>query len=351
MNQSADGLPPIFASPTRYAEYFEAGLRRMLESPSLGAFILVLANASFEASLYRRFLPALERAFSAWCAWADGGDALMAEAPADDRAVFERLRRVGLDALGVTQWRTVEPWQLQFNAIRSMRPQRMSDAVVTAMRRPFDRGGFHFDKPFLRPEILWEGEYRGSPLRLLYNKFPFASGHGLLVPQPADGLPQYLDRTRFLLIWELVAVAGTNLPGIGFGYNALGAYASVNHLHFQLFAGDGSAYPIEAYAWRHNGGAADFPLAVARFDDAIEAWRLIERLQHEGRAFNLLGRPGVVYVVERARQGSYRHSPWTGGFAWSEVAGSITLFDKNKFGSIDSATVRAEYDRLRAVDR
>jgi len=346
MTPDTDRLPPVFASPAAYRGAFETGLRRMLDEPSLGAFILVLANASFDASLHGRFGPALRQAFEDWCSQADRGKPAVVNAPADDRAVFEHLRRIGLDALGGTQWRRVGPWQVQFNAVRALRPPRMSDAVVSMLRRSFNRGGFHFNKPFLRPEILWEGDFRGSPLRLLYNKFPFASGHGLLVPQPAAELPQYLDRARFLLLWDFAAATGENLPGVGLGYNAFGAYASVNHLHFQLFVGPGSAYPIEADEWRHNGGTANYPLQVTRFDDALDAWGHIERLQQGNRAFNLLCRPGRLYVVERARQGHYRHSPWTGGFAWSEVAGCITLFEEEMFRGIESATLLAELAKL-----
>jgi diadenosine tetraphosphate (Ap4A) HIT family hydrolase len=351
MTRHTDRLPPILASPAAYHEAFEAGLRRMLAEPSLGAFILVLANASFDAALHRRFGPALQEAFDHWCGEFDRGADAIAHAPADDTAVFDRIRRVGLASLGATRWRHVGPWQLQFNAVRALRPPRMSDAVVRAVRRPFERSGFHFNKPFLRPESLWEGEYRGSPWRLLYNKFPFAPGHGLLVPAPDAELPQFLDQTRFFLLWDLAAAAGAAVPGLGLGYNALGAYASVNHLHFQLFVGPERPYPVEAPHWRHNGGTDDYPLQVACFDDRSGAWRRVDRLQQDNRAFNLLCRPGRVDVIERARQGSYRHSPWTSGFAWSEVAGSITLFDRQSFDRLDTADVLAEFERLNATDR
>jgi diadenosine tetraphosphate (Ap4A) HIT family hydrolase len=351
MTRHTDRLPPILASSTAYQEVFEAGLRRMLDQPSLGAFILVLANASFDAALHRRFGPALQEAFDHWCGEVDRGADAIAHAPADDTAVFDRIRQVGLDALGATRWRRVGSWQLQFNAVRALRPPRMSDAVVTRIRRPFVRDAFHFNKPFLRPEILWEGGFQGSPLRFLYNKFPFAPGHALLVPQPAAELPQYLDRQRFLMLWDLVAAAGEAVPGIGFGYNAFGAYASVNHLHLQLFVSPGGGYPVEAPEWRHNGGTDRYPLRVGCFDEGSGAWNRIDRLQQDDRAFNLLGRPGRVHVIERARQGSYRHSPWTSGFAWSEVAGGITLFDRQTFDEIDTAALLAEFERLNATDR
>jgi diadenosine tetraphosphate (Ap4A) HIT family hydrolase len=346
----ADGgvKPGLFASTEAYVDGFEVALRRVLGEPSLGAFILVLANASFDAARYRRFRVDLDRAMDRWSDAFDRGLQEAQDAPADDVEVFRQLRDIGLDALDVTQWRDLGPWRLQFNALRALRPPRMSDAVVDHLLRPFDPRAFHFNKPFLRPEILWEGRW-GRPMRLLFNKFPFAPGHGLLVPEPEQALPQYLDPDRLQLLWDLTLDAGAHLPGIGFGYNALGAYASVNHLHFQLFVDSAdAAYPVELPQWCHNGGAVDYPLPVTCFDDPDAAWRRIDALQQADHAFNLLVRPGRLFAIERARQGSYRHSAWTGGFAWSEVAGSITLFERERFESLDEAEVMTEFGRLRA---
>jgi hypothetical protein len=211
------------------------------------------------------------------------------------------------------------------------------------LRRPFDPAGFHFDKPFLRPEIFWEGAWSGRAMRLLLNKFPFAKGHALLVPDPAAGLAQWLDAQWHHLVWDLARHAGQTLPGIGYGYNAIGAFASVNHLHFQQFVDPERPYPIELARWRHNGGSDDYPLPVCRFDDASSAWQALDRLQRNGRCFNLLYRPGRLYLIERETQGGYRQSHWSAGFAWSEVTGMITILDQRVFVGLDEAQLLAEF--------
>ena len=350
MSTDNKGSEAPFRAMKDYRSSFEAGLWRRLEEPMLGAFILVLANASFDPAMHRRFRPALAAAFERWCAAFDAGDPRAVDAAPDDREVFERLRVFGFERLGSTEWRELGPWELQFNPLRAFRPPRTSHAVVRKIQRPFDPDGFHFDKPFLRPEVLWEGTLCDLEVRLLYNKFPFAERHGLLVPEPSAGRPQYLDRKIHNMVWATVAELAETLPGIGLGYNAYGAFSSVNHLHFQQFVRTDGVYPIERRRWRHNGGSRDYPLSVEVRTDPDDAWLSIARRQAENRAFNLLYRPRRIYVIDRARQGSYRHSEWTGGFAWSEVAGAVTLSDRAAFEGLTERMLEAEMARMRPDD-
>ena len=53
-------------------------------------------------------------------------------------------------------------------------------------------------------------------------------------------------------------------------------------------------------------------------------------------------RPGRAYLVRRALQGSYVHSDWTGGFAWSECAGVCTLFDEESYAGLSEGDITAE---------
>lgn len=342
MTGVTDGAAP-FASPRALRRTFENGLAAMLAHDLLGVFILVLANASYEPAMYARLRAPLQSVYRRWCDRFDADDALAGTAAPDDVATFERLRAMGLDNLQTTRRRSAGPWELQFNPLRALRPPRMSDVVVDALARPFDPEGFHFDRPFLRREVLWEGALCGTPVRLLYNKFPFADLHGLLVPDPAAGLPQHLDAHWHDFAWTVCAALGESLPGFGLGYNAYGAYSSVNHLHLQSYLRDDAGYPVEHPRWRHNGGMQDYPLPIRRFDDQAQAARHIGALNAADRAYNLLYRPGRVYVGERALQGSYRHSAWTGGFAWSEVAGAVTLFDEALFERLGQADIEAEF--------
>jgi hypothetical protein len=251
-----------------------------------------------------------------------------------------------MDFVRPTEMRQVGPWELQMNPLRSLRPCRMAAALAPGIRRPFDSGGFHFNKPFLQKEILWSGERSGRSLSLFYNKFPFVSRHGLLVVDPMACRPQFLENKDHLFVWQLLEVLARSLPGLGLGFNGYGAYASVNHLHFQTFVRE-RPLPIAEARWGHNGGADAYPLDSQRFDDPTEAWAFIDELHKRQLSYNLIYLPGRVYCVPRARQGTYRGAPWSSGFAWHEVAGGFATFDRDDFERLDEAEIRAQLEALR----
>lgn len=345
-------LPPPFQNTREFRAAFGKGLGAMLAHAELGAFILVLANATFDPEIHRLLQRRLRERFAAlaghYRSLLGAGRAL--PDPPDDVLVFLKLMAVEWAGLQLTGFRRAGPWEIQFNQLRSFRPPRMSHAVITEPHRPFDAHAFHFNKAFLKQEILWEGELAGRPSRLLYNKFPFAELHGLLVVEPEARRPQFLTQTDHAHLWRLTESLGVGMPGVGFGYNAYGAYASVNHQHFQMYLRDapaGGAYPIEAPRWTHNGGSEAYPLAVSRCGDPDQAWQLLEDLHRLGRSYNLLYRPGVLYVCPRALQGGYRHADWTAGFAWAEIAGSFTTFNADDYAALDDSAIRAEFTKLR----
>ena len=346
MTTSTELADTPFASLAALAVAFEDGLRRMLADDGLGAFILVLANAGSDAATFDRLRTALAQAYATWCERLDDGDLRITEAAADDVAVLRRLREYGFERLTHSRSRRVGSWELQFNPVRAFRPPRMSAETVRELYATFDPHGFHFDQPYLRPEILWEGRLLSSPLRVLFNKFPFAERHTLVVPDPVAHRPQYLDADVLDLVWRMAERLRPGLPGIGFGYNAQGAYASVNHLHFQCFVRTDGDYPVEASYWRHNGGDRPYPLTVQVFDQLERLVQSVTRLQASNQAFNLLIRRGRGYLIQRACQGQYRHSEWTGGFAWSEVVGAVTVFDQDAFERLREQDLDAEFQRL-----
>ncbi len=96
-------------------------------------------------------------------------------------------------------------------------------------------------------------------MRVLYNKFPFAPWHLLVVPEPEQTLPQFLTQTHHARMMALVTEQADALPGLGMAFNSLGAYASINQLHFQGFVRE-APFPVELPRWRHNGGEDEYPL-------------------------------------------------------------------------------------------
>lgn len=71
-----------------------------------------------------------------------------------------------------------------------------------------------------------------GPLLRLSQVSPIGYGHVLLIPRILDLLPQRIDRQSFSLALFLSKEARS--PYFKVGYNSLGAFATINHLHFQV---------------------------------------------------------------------------------------------------------------------
>lgn len=72
-------------------------------------------------------------------------------------------------------------------------------------------------------------QYQPCKMVVLVNVSPLEFGHCLLVPDPSCCLPQVL--TRFAIQVSIESVLLSSNPGFRVGFNSLGAFASVNHLH------------------------------------------------------------------------------------------------------------------------
>ena len=199
-------LPPTFANTRSFRASFVRGLSDMLICQELGVFILVLANASYDPEIQRFLHRKLKRRFDEIAR--QYRDALRGGRPLHgataDVLVFLKLTAMGYEALRMTEFREAGPWEIQFNHLRAFRPPRMSKAVVTDVYQRYDESAFNFNQPFLRKEVFWEGVLCGRSARLLYNKFPFAELHGLLVVDPLDKRPQFLTAELHRYIWNWV---------------------------------------------------------------------------------------------------------------------------------------------------
>jgi ATP adenylyltransferase/5',5'''-P-1,P-4-tetraphosphate phosphorylase II len=203
---------------------------------------------------------------------------------------------------------------------------------------PFDASGFHFNKPFLGKEIFWQGELNGKAARLLYNKFPFARLHGLLVPEPERQWPQMLTHDLHDWAWESCTTA--DVPGLCLGYNSMGAGASVNHLHFQSFVH--ADLPLQHPRFIHNGGDAPYPLPCQRLNNAQAAWSALDALHQRNQPYNLIYSRDALYVITRAPQDSTKLSATCKGYGWSEMAGVLNLFNRERFDTLSADAFTAE---------
>lgn len=332
MTPPADPFESLSTLETRFAD----GLATMLaDHAGLGVYILVFANTCFEPAARARLSSVLTRRHGELlAAMADTlrqGHSL--EQPDDDVMVFLKLDLIGVERIGTVEHRRCGPWHVLFNPLRALRPPRASRQLFGRLRRPFDPDGFHFNLPFLAKEVLWEGPLGGKFARLLYNKFPFARLHGLLVPEPQAALPQYLTPELHQWAWSLCSASG--LPGLCLGYNSLGAGASVNHLHFQSFV-QPEPLPVQGEQFSHNGGTEPYPLPVLRFEDALEAWLEIDRLHSANAPYNLVYSQDCLHLVARRPQDDTALPDDSRGYGWSEMAGAVTLYSRDAFLSFDA---------------
>jgi hypothetical protein len=331
-----------FASITRLEQQFADGLDAMLAAHTrLGVYILVLANAAYDEALWTRLAPVLaarhvELATSVTAALRDG--ARLTE-PEDDLLVFLKLLAIGFQHLQKMSSREVAPWIVAFNPLRALRPPRHSAQAFSGLLRPFDTAQFHFNKPFLAREIFWHGELADRPARLLYNKFPFARLHGILVPDPQRELPQYLDEAGHRWAWTVCE--SSSIAGLCLGYNSQGAGASVNQLHFQSFVQQ-TPLPVQHVRFTHNGGSASYPLPCWQFGDMHAAWQTIEHLNRLNTPYNLIYSPGRVHLVARASQDSAALPPHIRSYGWSEMAGVVTRFSRDAYDAFSADAFSAE---------
>lgn len=337
----------LFSGPAAFRQAFADGLGGLLEKGGLGPFILVCANATFSPEIYRSTGAGLQRLYAelrgAYAEALEHGRDI--QAVEEDLLVFLKIQAIGLERLKPTETRHDGGWELQFNHLRSFRPKRITTRVPERLHASFDENGFHFNKGFMQKEAFWAGELCGRHATLYYNKYPFVDFHGLLVPERESCLAQYLTESHHYYLWEVTAALTKTLPGTGFGYNSLGAFASVNHLHFQMFVKP-SGFPVMAEKWLHNGGATPYPTTCAAFADPHSAWDFLHGLHENETPYNLLYSAGRLYVFPRRKQGTYPQPAWTSGFTWHELAGGIIAFNREDFERLDAAAIESQLTTL-----
>ncbi|MEJ2322181.1 MAG: DUF4922 domain-containing protein [Gammaproteobacteria bacterium] len=299
---------------------YREGLLEMLQRDSVGSWILVLANSMQEPELRE----ALREPIDAALARLESG---LAQGSEDDLAVFNRIRQGAPHRL-LHNWHSAsrDAWRLVTNPIRQFRPMRLSRDPLHSLYRDFDPDGFHFLRPHLDDETFREGEWDGIGYRVLYNKFPFAPWHLILVPDARARMPQYMTETYHRHTMALVRWLSQQLPGVTLAYNSLGAGASVNHLHFQ-FSVIEEALPVEQKHWQHHGGDDAYPIDCLPASDPVDAWDAIEEHQRSGRPFNLIYRGDSCYLLKRKSLAEVPDCLLPQGLTWYESAGVFVFPD------------------------
>lgn len=330
-----------FTSLEYFREQFNQGLHELLDHEKLGTFILVLANATQHDSLFSELQPKLLKQFKNLKAnykeaLAQGNQLKEVE---EDLLVFLKIAAIGFENINLTQTKELGNWQCQFNHLRSFRPRRLSGFHnEKEMFIPFDKYAFHFNKPFMAKECFWQGELNGKQIDLFYNKYPFADCHGLFVPERETSLPQLLTESLHQYMWQVTEQLSNTLPGVGFGYNSYGAYASVNHLHFQMFI-EPTGLPVSASHWQHNGGEKNYPVSVIKKTNVNEAWQSIVELHNLKQPYNVLYTANEIYIIPRKAQGSVDVPEWSSGFTWYELCGAMLMFNRDDYLGVREVTI------------
>lgn len=331
-----------FSSLTEFRQQFNQGLCSLLDKQQLGTFILCLANASNDADLFAQLKDQLNIEFQRLLTQYKGAlkNGEQINAVEEDLLVFLKLHTLGLDQIQLTQHRDEGIWNCQFNQLRSFRPRRMTNFAHNGeMFTPFVESQFHFNKPFMAKECFWSGEIQHKQIDLFYNKYPFADLHGLIVPDRDACMPQYLSQDVHEYIWQLTRLFEQTLPGVALGYNSYGAYASVNHLHFQMFINP-RGLPISHAKWRHNGGEVDYPVKVTVCHSEGESWPVISGLHKKRQAYNLLYTPGKLYIIPRKVQGEAEVPTWSSGFTWYEMCGAMLVSSHQDYAALSEADIQ-----------
>ncbi|ONK80018.1 uncharacterized protein A4U43_C01F12900 [Asparagus officinalis] len=144
----------------------------------------------------------------------------------------------------------------QLNEGRHLK-KRPTEFRVDRVLQPFDPQKFNFTKVG-QEEVLFRFEAGGgrrshyfdsAPIKesdppnvVAINVSPIEYGHVLLIPRVLECLPQRIDPDSLLLALHMAEEAGS--PYFRLGYNSLGAFATINHLHFQAYFMS-APFPVE----------------------------------------------------------------------------------------------------------
>jgi hypothetical protein len=344
-------LPTIFQSTEHFRRAFARGLERLAQRQEPGPTILVAANNCQDPTALS---PACQRIrqdlFAATC---QKYQAALTTPQVNERENITILRNIkeqlNTAALATTSTRKIDnTWPVQLNPIRKLRPRRDAAKTVMSMREhePFDQLKLNFTMEQLQTECIWKGTLEGRRIRLFFNMFPFRTLHAILVPEPTKQYRQELTEELHLWACVVVELVGSKIPWFGMGYNSVGAFASIDHLHWQTYI-DPVLLPVMHDHWQHNDGKDAYPLPCETFTRPNDSWEWIKARQEADRPYNLLYTPSRVFCFPRPFQGSYGHAPWTSGFAWYECAGGMITFTDAEYDVLTATMILDEYAKMR----
>ncbi|MCD6094035.1 MAG: UTP--glucose-1-phosphate uridylyltransferase, partial [Candidatus Omnitrophica bacterium] len=180
------------------------------------------------------------------------------------------------------------------------------------------------------------------------NYAPILPYHFLLIPLPEQERPQFI--TPESLEIALKTLEMSKEPNLRFGFNSRGAWASINHLHFQGFYYPEQNLPLEeakrVQIERVNdvevSNIISYPIRGLVFkgedrDNLVKAaFNYIQILQNKNIPHTLLIKRDSIYVLPRSRK---RSEFFVGGIGFFEVSGEVYLGEKDRFDSVEEKDI------------
>lgn len=313
----------VFDSAESFVKQFRDGLYNLLRRDDLTASQVVLvANNAIATGDLALFGQAMANIFRT-----------AASASEEDRQILTYLASVD-DPMAVMLRRVTDSGLVfVYNQLRQYRPRRAASEAPTTLWRQFDQTKFNFNK--VPTEMFASVGCQSGRVHLFYNKFPYDAYHVLLVPVPDNNYPQFLNVGNVALWEELFAMISAVLPDSVMGYNSLGAYASINQLHFHLIYGSKKL----VIPGRRDG------VFGQTVNGRGASWPLIDPIQAANQPFNLVQDSDGLTVIPQHGQRAVGPT-WSTGFAWFELAGGFIFIDLESFETLEDAAIWSAYQDL-----
>lgn len=247
----------------------------------------------------------------------------------------------------------LQKFRLQYNIIRGFRPVGKARLLNVKLDEPIDPEGFNFTKPDFEEERFFSTEIDGIKFDFMYNRYPWGPYNFIMVPDKETLHNQYLDPEKDMKLLRAVSkVPKIFGNSVRFGFNALGAHASVNHLHWLgMFVGEEWEPPlieesvseltdiceIEGHL-KHALWIPNLEGNVDKFAEEIHELNEGYRIRKD-ISYNLYYTPKGVAIFPRKTQGDngyfelVKDSRLTTGLAFLEMAREILCPNKEEFNS------------------
>ncbi|XP_055303240.1 GDP-D-glucose phosphorylase 1 [Sitodiplosis mosellana] len=218
---------------------------------------------------------------------------------------------------------------------------RRKPQVITSVVQPFNQNAFNFNKVdecevLLRCQNQLNGDANSTHgiTTFLVNNSPITKCHSLICPRLTENLSQSI--TKECIEFAIDLITGLEDHGYRIGYNSLGAFSSVNHLHLHLihvtekmYVEDAEITPISDDIYRMDFPA--FALCLPIFH-----WR------DKGVIASKISK-----IVEYFRQESIPHNIfWTYGTHSNQNLVKVFIFPRNRLTDKISSSFNAAFCEL-----